>query len=319
MSICVLGSLNMDLVIHTPHFPAPGETIAGSSFQQIPGGKGANQALAAARLGASVQMVGRVGADAWGEALCRNLAAGGVNTDGVQVDPQNHTGLAFITVAQSGTHAAENQIILAPGANAAVNHQDRAILRSLLSHAQILLLQLEIPIDEVLEAAQEARKQGITVILDPAPAPLVFASDFFAVAQIITPNQQEASQLLGFPVETIEDAKKAIELFCDRGVAIPLITLGHQGVVCYNPDQQSIQHYPAFTVPVVDTTAAGDAFNGALAVALLEAKPLEQAIQWGMAAAALAVQQSGAQTSLPHRGAFDTFLALHTALPGATI
>lgn len=318
MPICVFGSLNMDLVIHTPHFPAPGETIAGSGFQQIPGGKGANQALAAARLGATVQMVGRVGADAWGQHLCDSLRASQVNTDGVQVDPHHHTGLAFITVAQSGTHAAENQIILAPGANAAVNHQDRATLRSLLSHAQILLLQLEIPIDEVLQAAQDARSQGVTVILDPAPAPSVLPADFFAVAQMITPNQQEASQLLGFPVETIEDAKKAVQLFYDRGISIPLITLGHQGVVCYNPDHQDLQHYPAFSVPVVDTTAAGDAFNGALAVALLEAKPLDQAIQWGMAAAALAVQRSGAQTSLPDRAALEAFLAIHATLPSQT-
>lgn len=294
----------MDLVIQSVHLPLPGETVTGVGFQQIPGGKGANQAVAAARLGAAVTLIGRVGLDAWGQVLLQNLQTNHVETSGVIEDPEQHTGLAFITVAQNG----ENQIILAAGANGVVDPRNLEYLRSCLPETEILLLQLEVPVEQVVKAAQMAQDAGVTVILDPAPVPAHFPPSLYTVVDILTPNRGEASQLLGMPIDTIAAAKQAVREFKARGVAIPLITLGEEGVVWLSDHVDEPQHSPAFPTTAIDTTAAGDAFNGALAVALLHSVSLDEGILWGMAGGALAVQARGAQPSLPDRTQLEGFL-----------
>lgn len=306
MSICVFGSLNMDLVIHTPRLPLPGETLAGTNFQQVPGGKGANQAVAAARLGGTVSLIGRVGSDAWGQALLQTLQSDRVDTSGVMVDPEQHTGLALITVADQGG----NQIVLAAGANGVRDVRCLDHLRSLLPQMEILLLQLEIPLELVMEAAQMAQDAGVTVILDPAPVPVDFPPSLYGLVDILTPNRGEASQLLGMPMESMTAAKQAVREFKARGVKIPLLTLAEEGVVWFSDHVDDPQHSPAFPVRAIDTTAAGDGFNGALAVALLQSLSLDEAIRWGMAAGALAVQRSGAQPSLASRGDVEAFLGI---------
>ncbi|MFZ9739184.1 MAG: ribokinase [Prochlorotrichaceae cyanobacterium] len=304
MSICVFGSLNLDLVVQTPHLPLPGETLLGLGFQQIPGGKGANQAVAAARAGAIVSMVGRVGQDVWGHLLLENLKANQVETIGIVQDPTEHTGVAFITVAQNG----DNQIVLAAGANGAVAAEDLEQLRSLLPQTEILLLQLEVPLAQVVAAAEMAQDAGVTVILDPAPVPPHFPPSLYPLIDILTPNQGEASQLLGMPIDSIQTAKQGVRQLQEWGVSIPIITLGEAGVVWFSSHVDDPQHLPAFPVQAIDTTAAGDAFNGALAAALLQSVSLDAGILWGMAAAALAVQQPGAQPSLPDRAQIEAFL-----------
>jgi ribokinase len=306
MSICVFGSLNLDLVIQTPRLPLPGETLSGKGFQQFPGGKGANQAVAAARLGGAVSLVGRVGLDAWGQALLENLKIHQVDTSGVITDPEQHTGLAFITVAEDG----DNQIVLAAGANGVRDGRTLEHLRSLLPQTEILLLQLEIPVELVLEAAQMAQDAGVTVILDPAPVPVHFPPRLYGLVDILTPNRGEASQLMGMPMDSIAEAKQGVRELKARGVNIPLITLGEEGVVWFSDHVDEPQHSPAFPVTAIDTTAAGDGFNGALAVALLQSLSLDEGILWGMAAGALAVQRSGAQTSLASRAELEGFLGM---------
>lgn len=303
MSLIVFGSLNLDLVARSPRLPLPGETILGEGFEMLPGGKGANQAVAAARLGAPTAMVGRVGRDAFGDRLRRALDADGVQTQGVAIDDEHPTGIALITVAQSG----ENTIVVVPGANGAIAPSDLDHLAALLPGAKGLLLQLEIPLPAVVAAAQRARAAGVWIVLDPAPVPAAFPAELYTAVDILTPNQPEAEQLLGAPIPTLADAQAAACALRDRGVKTAIITLGDRGVV-YATAQQT-GHQPAFAVPVVDTVAAGDAFNGGLAVALSEGQPLAAAIAWASATAAIAVTQPGAQPSLPSRSQVEAFLA----------
>jgi ribokinase len=305
MTIVVFGSLNMDLVVRSPRLPQPGETILGNNFETVPGGKGANQAVAAARLGATTHMVGRVGADDFGEALRQGMAISRVGIDGVAVDHQAHTGIATITVAANG----DNQIVVVPGANGQVDQGDITRLTSYLTAANILLMQLEIPVAAVIAAAQRAKAAGTRVMIDPAPAPAALPSVLYQHTDILTPNQIEASQLVGFPVETVGQARQAAQVLRQRGVATVIITLGKQGVLCATAIETF--HQPAFAVDVVDTVAAGDAFNGGLAVALSENKSWREAMIWASATAALTVTQSGAQTALPGRSQVEAFLSTH--------
>jgi ribokinase len=295
MSVLVFGSLNMDLVVQTPRLPLPGETLTGERFDTIAGGKGANQAVAVARQQVLTGMVGRVGADAFGQALRQGLMTDGVNVDAVQVDASAHTGIAAIAVADTG----ENHIVIVPGANGRVGSSDLATLQTLMPQAQLLLLQLEIPISVVIEAAKMAHDAGITVILDPAPVASFQPESLYPFVDILTPNQVEASQLVGFPVETLEQAAAAIAALQQHGIATVIVKLGEQGVLCGTANEMF--HIPAFPVTVVDTVAAGDAFNGGLAAALHDGKPLYEAVEWASATAAISVTQSGAQPSLPTR------------------
>ena len=300
-SIIVFGSINMDLVTKTPRLPVAGETLTGYEFFTAGGGKGANQAVAAARLGISTQIVGRLGNDDFGRQLLRHLQAAGVHTDGVLVDEATSSGVAVITVDDAG----ENNIIIIAGANGRLNETDVERLRSRLSGAAALLMQLEIPMPTVQLAAQAAHSAGVPVILDPAPAQDI-PDELYPLIDIITPNQLEASQLVGFPVDGQEAAAKASAELQQRGVSTVMVKLGDRGVFCATAEETFF--VPAFSVPAVDTVAAGDAFNGALAVALAQGRLLREAVVWGAAAGALSATKAGAQPSLPDRETFEAFL-----------
>ena len=296
MTVVVFGSLNMDLVVRSARLPVPGETLSGQKFETIAGGKGANQAVAVARQQVPTVMVGCVGADSYGQALRQALAHEGVTVDGVNSDPAATTGIAAITVADSGA----NQIIVVPGANGQVGLPELDYLKGQLPSAQYLLLQLEIPLSTVTTAAQLAHAAGIQVILDPAPAPTVDLRSLYSHIDILTPNQVEAAQLVGFPVETIAQAREAIAVLRQQGVPTVIIKLGEQGILCGSEQEQIVQ-VPALPVSAVDTVAAGDAFNGGLAVALQAGNSLTEALHWASATAAWSVTQPGAQSSLPTR------------------
>ncbi len=301
MTIIVFGSINIDLVATTPRLPLPGETLLGHNFFKAPGGKGANQAVAVARLGIPTQLVGRVGAHDFGAELINSLQFAGVQTENVWVDETVSSGVAVITVDEGG----ENEIIVIPGANGCVNEADVERLSQILPGADALLLQLEIPMSCVVAAAKSAHTAGVRVILDPAPVQDL-PEEIYHLVDIITPNEVEAAQLVGFAVDGEESAQKAAQVLLQRGVKCAIIKLGTKGVWCATAEESFF--IPPFTVEAIDTTAAGDAFSGGLAVALAEGLSLRQAVVWGAAAGALAATKSGAQPSLPDRLIFDLFL-----------
>ncbi len=300
MAIVVFGSINMDLVVRSPRLPQPGETLTGHSFFTAPGGKGANQAVACARLGAPTRMVGRVGDDVFGATLREGLQSDGVEIERVFVQPAISSGTAVITV----NDAAENTIIIVPGANGQVGADDLVRLGEVLEGASALLLQLEVPLASVVAAAQAARARGVPVILDPAPAQELPA-ELYAAADIITPNEVEAAMLVGFPIDGEASAARAAEQLLARGVRKAVIKLGARGAFWHDGAASGL--IAPFKVQPIDTVAAGDAFNGGLAAALDMGLPLEQALRWGMAAGALSTTKAGAQPSLPTR---DEVLAL---------
>lgn len=302
MTVLVFGSINMDLVARTPRIPAVAETITGHEFFTAPGGKGANQAVAAARLGVPTKMVGRVGADAFGPELRQNLNAVGVDTAPVFTDAMVSSGVAIIAVDDQ----AQNNIIIIPGANGRVGAEDVQRLEQNLSGAKALLLQLEVPLEAVTAAAQLARQHGVTVILDPAPA-RDLPADLYAVVDVLTPNEVEAAQLVGFAVKTPADADRAAAALLARGIKTAIIKMGAQGVF-YAQASGEKGFVPAFKVEAIDTVAAGDAFNGGLAAALVEGQPLTTALRWGAAAGALSATKRGAQPSMPDRAEFEAFL-----------
>lgn len=292
--LVVFGSLNMDLVCRVPRLPAPGETLAGSGFFQAAGGKGANQAVAARRMGAAVAMVGCVGDDGFGAALVGGLAREGIDVRAVRTQPRILSGVAQILVADDG----RNQIVVCPGANHAVGREELAWLETLLPRAKGLLLQLEIPRAANEQALELAMRHGVPVILDPAPAqplPPVLLRNC-----LLTPNASEAAELAGGPVETLEDAQRVAQyLHNERGARGVIVTLGHLGGYYCTELEEGAFSSPK--VKAVDTVAAGDAFNGALAVALAENRPFQEAVRWAAAAGALTATKHGAQPSLPRR------------------
>lgn len=303
MAVVVFGSINMDLIVHTPRWPVAGETVTGQTFYTVPGGKGANQAVAAARLGAPTRMAGRVGSDAFGSQLRAHLQTEGVDVAGVALDGDQPSGVALIAVDA----AAQNRIIVVPGANGAVGAADLTRLEAALAGARVLLLQLEVPLDAVLGAARAAAAAGVPVVLDPAPVPDPLPGELLAQATILTPNEPEAAALLGFPLDGEAAIVRAGRALVARGAHNVIITLGSRGV--YWTDGRAEVFRPGVPVAAVDTVGAGDAFNGALAVALAEGHPLDIAITWGLAAGALAVTQPGAQAALPTRAALLALLA----------
>lgn len=302
MALLVFGSINMDLVARTPRLPAPAETITGHEFFTAPGGKGANQAVAAAKLNIPTKMIGRVGGDGFGAELLQNLQTNGVDTASVWVDNDVSSGVAIIAVDDQ----AQNNIIIVPGANGRVAQPDVERLAANLDDANVLLLQLEVPLEATLTAARAARERGVTVILDPAPARQL-PPQLYRLVNIITPNEVEAAQLVDFPITTQQDALRAAETLLERGVEIAIVKMGAQGVVYATKTGQQ-GFVPAFKIKAVDTVAAGDAFNGGFAAALMQQLKLEQAIVWGAAAGALSATKAGAQPSMPSRAEFDQFL-----------
>lgn len=304
MSIIVFGSLNMDLVAQVPRLPQAGETVLGTGFTTVPGGKGANQAVAAARLGGLTTIVGRVGDDSFGPLLCDSLQTAGVATDGVLVDPES-SGVALISVDELG----ENQIVVVPGANGKVDMTDVERL-PLKNEPSILLMQFEIPVEAVQAAAERAHRTDTRVIVDPAPARSKLPPEFYRLIDILTPNQTEASQLTGLKVSSVTTAMEAAQVLRQRGASTVIVKLGSQGAVVASNSE--VFHVPAFQVNAVDTVAAGDAFNGGLAVALWEGKSLHEAVEWASAVAALSVMKSGAQPSMPPREQVETFLLGHS-------
>lgn len=297
--ITVLGSLNMDLVARAPHIPQPGETILGGALQYHPGGKGANQAVAAARLGGSVRMIGRVGDDAFAQPLLDNLAQAGVDHRHVQVTPQTATGVALIVVDDDG----QNSIVVTAGANNQLMPVD--IPEAVLQDTDVLLLQLEVPLDTVQQAAAMAKAYGVTVILNPAPAQALPAA-LLETVDILIPNETETALLTGMPAQTAAERAAAAQALRDLGVGTVIVTLGSAGAMIVQDGEPVI--VPAFEIEPVDTTAAGDAFVGSLAVALAQGLPLSEAVRRGNAAGALAATLPGAQPSLPDRTALEKML-----------
>ena len=292
--ITVVGSLNMDLVVRTPRIPKPGETIIGSDFHTIPGGKGANQAVAAAKLGAEVSMVGRVGEDDFGRALIANLEAVHVNHRFVRRDPVTPTGIALITVEDSG----ENNIVLAPGSNMKLTVEDIVAAGETIAQSDSVLFQLESPLPVVEAALELAKSRGVTTILNPAPAqPLSEA--LLRYVDILVPNETETALLTGLPVATDAQIEQAAEHLRRIGVGTVILTLGERGAFLCSAAGN--RHVPAYKIRPVDTTAAGDAFLGGFAVALGEGSSLEEAVSRGNAAGAVAATRFGAQPSLPTR------------------
>ena len=302
MSIIVFGSINIDLIAKTPRLPFPGETLLGHHFFTAGGGKGANQAVAASRLGITTHLIGRVGGDNFGQELLTSLQSYGLNTDKILIDRSTHSGIAIIAVEDSG----QNNIIVIPGANNCINDTDVERLKEILPTATALLLQLEIPLQIVQAAAKLACEAGVKVILDPAPFRSDIPTDFYPLIDIITPNEVEASQLVGFSVNNPETAVQAAAKLRQLGVNNAIIKLGAKGVVCATADESFF--IPAFAVEAVDTVAAGDAFNGGLAAALDVGLPLREAVVWGAAAGALCATKNGAQSAMCDRATFDAFL-----------
>ncbi len=304
MSVIVLGSINMDLVVRASRFAQVGETILGQTFHQAPGGKGANQAVAAARLGVYTRLIGKVGQDNFGAALRQHLLKAGVDTSLVEDTSSASSGVALITLADNS----QNTIIVVQGANGQVGVRELARLQSALAGAATLLLQLEIPLATVTAAARQAASAGVKVILDPAPAPIgSLPLELLSRCYVITPNQTEAAALVGYPLDDHQAITRAGQDLLRLGVECVIIKLGGQGI--YWTDGEVSQFKPAFPVQVVDTVAAGDAFNGALAAALSEGHPFEEALDWGRAAGALAVSRPGAQSAMPSRTELLNMLA----------
>ncbi len=304
--LVVVGSSNTDMIIRVPRLPAPGETVLGGSFSTAGGGKGANQAVAAARADGDVSLVACVGRDSFGDAALAAFAAAGINTDHCIVDPQEPSGIAQILVDADG----ENSIAVAPGANARLRPRHIDSARRLLDKAAVVLLQLETPMDTVLAAARRASEAGAVVILNPAPAqPL--PGELYPLLELLTPNESEAASLTGIQVCDAGSAAAAADTLHGRGIGTVIITRGARGVFLSQSDggqEPRRSQFPGFPVTALDSTAAGDVFNGCLAVALTEGLALPRAIRFAQAAAALSVQQHGAQSSAPTRAAIDSFL-----------
>ena len=302
--ILVFGSLNMDLVAFAPRIPVAGETLTGHTFLSVPGGKGANQAFAAARLGASVAMLGRVGSDDLGRQVRENLAVAGCDVGGVLTTADSTTGIALIFVADSG----QNSIVIVAGANGKLSPQDIAAASSRFNGATHVLLQLESPIWTVVEAAQAARHAGARVILDPAPAPSsALPPELLANVDILTPNEMEAAILTGDSPRRMnpEEAVEVGQRLRAMGPETVIVKLGEQGVALITAEGSQVLPAPAVTA--VDSTAAGDVFNAALAVALTDGAEISAACRFANRAAALSVTRRGAQASAPSRTELDAF------------
>ena len=292
--IVVIGSSNTDMVVQSDHLPVPGETVLGGEFFMNPGGKGANQAVAASRFGGDVVFISKLGNDIFGEKYRDILQKEKISTDHVYTDNNAASGVALITVDSKG----ENAIVVAPGANSKLNRSDIDKAEKEFKEAEFFLLQLEIPLDTVIYAAQKISDIEKKVVLNPAPAQKL-PKELLKSLYIITPNETEAEMLSGIQVTDIESAKSAAWAIWRRGVNVVIITMGSQGAYIYSDEVE--MHVPANEVKAKDTTAAGDVFNGALVVALAEQLPLSEAVQLANNAASISVTKLGAQASATYR------------------
>lgn len=291
--IAVIGSSNTDMVIKTSKLPIPGETILGGKFFMNPGGKGANQAVAAARLGGKVSFIAKTGDDVFGKQARQIFENENINTDYLVTDPGHPSGVALITVDAKG----ENCIVVAPGSNGYLSQGDVDLAREEILRSDIVLMQLEIPLETVVYAANLAFEAGKKVILNPAPAAQI-TDDLLSKLYLITPNETEAELISGIPVKDMETATLAACNLFERGVKVVIITLGSKGALLYTGEEAKL--IPSPKVEAVDTTAAGDVFNGAIAVAISEGFDLEKAVEFACKAAAISVTRMGAQSSAPY-------------------
>jgi len=292
--IVVIGSTNTDMVVKAERIPRPGETVLGGRFLMNPGGKGANQAVAAARLGGDVTFIARVGDDLFGREAKALFKKEGICTDYILTDTEEPSGVALIMVDGRG----ENCISVASGANGALTPEAIEDVQAVIEHADLVLLQLETPLETVCRAAELAVGKGVPVILNPAPAQSL-PEDLYECLEVITPNQTEAELLTGIKVTDLKSAEAAARALCDRGALQAVITMGAKGAYVYDGSEGML--VDALKVDAVDTTAAGDVFSGALAVALAEGAELAAAVRFAVKASALSVTRMGAQASAPYR------------------
>jgi ribokinase len=304
MTIAVFGSINMDVTAYMERLPKPGETLQGREYKLGLGGKGANQAVAARKLGSDVRFICRLGADDFAKPAERELASYGVDLSLVAKDPTGATGIAIINVGEGG----ENYISLIGGSNLAMDESDVARGRSALALADVLLLQLEVPLQACLKAAAIVRARGGIVILDPAPAPPEgLSTDILKAVDIITPNETEAGLILGWQPQSLEDGLKAAKELRARGVGTAVVKLGARGLAVAAPGVETI--IPSFKVTAIDTVAAGDSFNGGLAHALEQGKPITEALRFAAACGALSTTKKGASAAAPTKQEVEAFLA----------
>lgn len=291
--LLIVGSLNMDMVIDIDTMPKPGETLFGKKLSLIPGGKGANQAYACGKLGADVSMIGAVGKDENGSKLLSNLKSVGVDTSGVQVLEHTVSGTAVITVNSEG----ENSIIVIPAANYELNEEHIKKHRNLIEECDIVVLQLEIPMETVIYVAELAKSLHKLVILDPAPAPKILPGRLIQNVDIMKPNETELQTLTGMPTATTEQIVEAAGSLLKKGIDKVVVTVGSKGTVLVTKDKHEV--FPPRKVEAVDTTAAGDSFTAALAMKLVDGHPIEEAIRFGNIVSSIVVTRKGAQSSIP--------------------
>lgn len=292
--ICVVGSSNIDLINYSPRMPKWGETLRGTSFQMGFGGKGANQAVMAAKLGGDVVMVTKLGHDMFGENTIKNYQANGIDTQHVLFTDQASSGVAPITVDPDG----HNAIVIVPGANDLLSPQEIEAARPVIASAKVLVCQLEILVESTLAALRIAREAGVTTIFNPAPARTDLPEEIYGLSDIFCPNESETELLTGMPVDTREQVEKAARSLLARGAKNVILTLGARGSLLVNP--QETTYVPATPVKAVDTTGAGDAFVGSLAYFLAAGKPLTEAMHRANIVASISVQKPGTQTSFPN-------------------
>ena len=304
-SIVVIGSSNTDMVIKASHLPQPGETILGGTFFMNAGGKGANQAVAAARLGGSVLFIAKTGYDIFGKQALELFEKEGINTSHILRDRHEPSGVALITVDDNG----ENCIVVAPGANATLNPENMNSVREKIENASLILMQLETPVETVEYVAGLALSKGVKFILNPAPAAKL-SDELLEKISIITPNQKEAEMLTGLRVSDESSAKRAAIFLNKKGIGTVIITMGASGAFVLH--ENGYKMIDGHKVKVADTTAAGDVFNGALVVALSEGKKVEDAVTFACKAAAISVTRLGAQASAPYRKEVENFELANT-------
>ena len=302
MSIVIIGSSNSDMVVRVPHIPSKGETVIGKSFDVLPGGKGANQAVAAARLGADVKFIASIGLDSFGDTAIENFKKDSINIDSI-IRPNTNSGTAFIFVDDNG----QNSIAVSPESNALLNSDHIEKNAKIIANATHVLAQLETPIETIIHASEISKREQVPFILNPAPAQKL-PDQLLSNTYILTPNETEASILSGIEVTDIASATIAANTLLKKGVEIVIITMGENGCLYVNENES--KHIKTYKVDTIDTTAAGDTFNGALVYLLAQGKSIDEAIKFANAAAALSVTKFGAQPSAPYIQEVIDFMSL---------